>query len=73
MKTSWTSFRKHSDTLPKFLPALRIEWGSLTFRLGRRFLDEIRIPTRWTLDEAGSFEYNRVLDPKPSLDMSNKV
>ncbi|WP_457301973.1 NAD(P)/FAD-dependent oxidoreductase, partial [Phyllobacterium sp. P5_D12] len=25
------------------------------------------------MDEASPFEYNRVLDPKPSLDMSNKA
>jgi glycine/D-amino acid oxidase-like deaminating enzyme len=57
----------------KFLPALKMEWGSLSFRFGGRFFDEARLPTRWKMDEATPFEYNRVLDPKPSLDMSNKA
>ena len=57
----------------KFLPALRMEWGSLSFRFGGRFLDEMRIPTRWTMDEASPFEYNRVLDPKPSLSISDRA
>ncbi len=49
-----------------FLPALRSEWRSLSFRLGGRFFDEMRIPRRWEMDEASPFEYARVLDPKPS-------
>ena len=57
----------------KFLPALRMEWGSLSFRFSGRFLDEMRIPTRWTMDEASPFEYNRVLDPKPSLSISDRA
>ena len=57
----------------KFLPALKTEWNSLSFRFGGRFFDEARMPTRWNMDEASPFEYNRVLDPKPSLDMSNKA
>lgn len=57
----------------RFLPALRMEWSSLSFRFGGRFFDEIRIPTRWTMDEASPFEYHRVLDPKPSLDMSDRA
>ena len=46
-----------------FLPALRSEWKSLSFRLGGRFLDELRTPRRWEMDEASPFEYARVLDP----------
>lgn len=54
-----------------FLPALRTEWRSLKFRLGGRFLDEMRIPRRWAMDEASPFEYCRVLDPKPSKKLSD--
>lgn len=68
------------DIVPKsfryafqFLPALKMEWRSLSFRLGGRFFDEMRMPTRWNMDEASPFEYNRVLDPKPSLDMSSRA
>lgn len=61
------SFRYALD----FLPALRMEWRSLRFRLGNRFIDEARIPNRWSMDEASPFEYCRVLDPKPSMKLSN--
>ncbi|TNC61838.1 NAD(P)/FAD-dependent oxidoreductase [Rubellimicrobium roseum] len=56
-----------------FLPALRKEWRSLNFRLGLKFVDEARIPTRWALDEASPFEYNRVLDPVPSKKLSDSA
>jgi glycine/D-amino acid oxidase-like deaminating enzyme len=56
-----------------FLPALRKEWRSLNFRLGLRFLDEARIPSRWAMDEPSPFEYNRVLDPVPSKKLSDKA
>ncbi|MDQ0563521.1 glycine/D-amino acid oxidase-like deaminating enzyme [Rhizobium mesoamericanum] len=49
-----------------FLPALRSEWKSLSFRLAGRFIDELRISRRWSMDDASPFEYNRVLDPMPS-------
>lgn len=68
------------DLVPKsfkyakaFWPAFRQEWKSLNFRLGYRFLDEARIPTRWRMDEASPFEYCRVLDPKPSAAIANKM
>ena len=41
------SFRLLAD----FLPALRLEYRSLHFRLGGRFLEEWRTPRRWRLDE----------------------
>lgn len=61
------SFRYALD----FLPALRKEWRSLNFRIGARFLDEARIPSRWEMDEASPFEYCRILDPKPSKKLSD--
>ena len=61
------SFRYAAD----FLPALRAEWASLRFRFGGRYFDEARLPSRWALDEASPFEYNRVLDPKPSRRLSD--
>lgn len=56
-----------------FLPALKEEWKSLSFRLGGRFFDEARVPRTWALDEASPFEYARVLDPKPSKAMSDRA
>lgn len=50
----------------KFLPALKNDWRSLGFRIGKRFLDEARLPSRWRLDEESPFERCRVLDPVPA-------
>ncbi|MER8562664.1 FAD-binding oxidoreductase [Mesorhizobium sp. M0578] len=63
------SFRYVRD----FLPALKMEWRSLNFRLGGRFIEEARVPTRWSMDEASPFEYCRVLDPKPSKKSSERA
>lgn len=54
-----------------FLPALSKEWRSLIFRFGGRFFDEARMPGKWAMDEPSPFEYNRVLDPKPSKKLSD--
>lgn len=56
-----------------FLPSLKSEWRSLSFRLGGRFFDEMRMARNWQLDEASPFEYNRVLDPVPSKPMTDKA
>ena len=49
-----------------FLPALRAEWRMLRFRLGGAFVDEVRMPRTWAMDEASPFEHVRVLDPAPT-------
>jgi glycine/D-amino acid oxidase-like deaminating enzyme len=49
-----------------FLPTLRTEWKDLRLRIGRRFIEEWRIPRRWPLDAASPFERVRVLDPAPT-------
>ena len=51
--------------LPAYLPAARLHWKKLRFRLGRRFIEEWRLPRRWALDTASPFEAVRVLDPEP--------
>lgn len=68
------------DIVPKsfryglsFRHALLKEWRSLNFRLSGRFFDEARVPNRWSMDEASPFEYNRVLDPKPSTKLSDQA
>jgi glycine/D-amino acid oxidase-like deaminating enzyme len=55
------SFRLFFD----FLPSLAKEWRALRLRIGRRFIEEWRIPRRWRLDEPSPFEAVRVLDPEP--------
>jgi len=49
--------------LPQYLPAARLHWQKLRFRIGRRFVEEWRRPRRWALDEPSPFEAVRVLDP----------
>jgi glycine/D-amino acid oxidase-like deaminating enzyme len=56
------SFRLFFD----FVPALVAQWHELRLRVGRRFLEEWRIPRRWALDAVTPFEAVRTLDPAPS-------
>ena len=48
-----------------YLPAVRLHWKKLRFRVGGRWVEEWRTPRRWGLDEASPFEAVRVLDPAP--------
>jgi glycine/D-amino acid oxidase-like deaminating enzyme len=52
-----------------FLPSLVKQWHELRLRVGRRFIEEWRVPRRWSLDQATPFEQVRVLDPAPSEQM----
>jgi len=56
------SFRYFAD----FLPSLVRQWHELRLRIGRRLIEEWRIPRRWDLDSVTPFERVRVLDPEPS-------
>ena len=49
----------------QFVPATRIHWKKLRFRIGQRFIDEWQRPRRWTLDVPSPFEAVRALDPEP--------
>ncbi|MFW7267834.1 NAD(P)/FAD-dependent oxidoreductase [Gluconacetobacter sp. Hr-1-5] len=51
--------------LPKFLPALRAERRALKPRLDHRFIEALRQPRHWAMDQATIFERVRTLDPKP--------
>lgn len=57
----------------KFLPAFIRDRQELRLRIGRPFLDELRTPRRWALDEPSPFEKVRVLDPEPSHSSLEKV
>lgn len=48
-----------------YLPAVRLHWKKLRFRVGRRWADEWRMPRHWGLEEASPFEVVRTLDPEP--------
>jgi glycine/D-amino acid oxidase-like deaminating enzyme len=49
--------------LPQYLPAARLHWQKLRFRIGSRFQEEWRTPRKWALDGPSPFEAVRVLDP----------
>jgi glycine/D-amino acid oxidase-like deaminating enzyme len=49
----------------RYMPALRAQWNDLRLRLGGRFLEELRMPRRWSLDAESPFERVRILDPEP--------
>ena len=48
-----------------YLPAARLHWKKLRFRVGRRWVEEWRLPRHWGLDQTTPFETVRVLDPEP--------
>lgn len=50
----------------RYMSAFRKEQKALHLRLGRRFWDEFRTPSRWALDQPSPFEKTRVLDPDPA-------
>lgn len=56
------SFRLFRD----FWPAFKQDWRGLRLRVGNAFIEESKLPRRWTLDARTPFEAVRVLDPEPS-------
>jgi len=50
----------------KFIPALLQELKTLRISIGGEFLEELRMPNTWALDQESPFEKTRVLDPEPS-------
>jgi glycine/D-amino acid oxidase-like deaminating enzyme len=50
----------------EFLPALQNDWNSLRFRIGRKFLEAARQPSKWSMDDVSPFERIRILNPVPS-------
>ena len=56
------SFRFLGD----FLPSAVKQWHEIRLRVGRRFIDELTMPRRWSLDAVTPFETVRTLDPEPS-------
>jgi glycine/D-amino acid oxidase-like deaminating enzyme len=57
----------------QYMPALRAQWNDLRLRLGGRFIEELRTPRRWRLDEVSPFEQVRILDPKPDRDLLDQA
>jgi glycine/D-amino acid oxidase-like deaminating enzyme len=57
----------------KFLPAFMRDRQELRLQIGPRFVEEMRTPRRWVLDEPSPFERVRVLDPEPSHSSLDEV
>lgn len=57
----------------KFLPALKSQFGSIKLGLNARFLDGLRMPRRWPLDQPTIFELVRTLDPVPNPSFNAKA
>lgn len=51
----------------QFLPAWLAERKYLKLRVGKRFMEELRIPRRFSLDSITPFEQQRVLDPQAGM------
>ena len=56
-----------------FLPSFARQRHELRLRIGERFIEEARRPTRWSLDEETPFERTRILDPKPSASILDEA
>jgi glycine/D-amino acid oxidase-like deaminating enzyme len=56
-----------------YLPAARLHWRRLRFRIGQRFVEEWRTKRRWSLDEPTPFEAVRTLDPEPDPYVLNRA
>jgi glycine/D-amino acid oxidase-like deaminating enzyme len=54
----------------RFLPAVRMEWKALRFRLGKRFLEEWSEASQLAPDRPTVFERVRILDPEPDAALS---
>ena len=54
----------------QFLPAMKMEWKSLRFRLGKRFLEEWSEASQLAPDPPTVFERVRILDPEPDQALS---
>jgi len=50
----------------RFAGSLKSGWKELRFRVGHRFVEEMRMPKKWALDGQSPFELIRTLDPEPS-------
>jgi glycine/D-amino acid oxidase-like deaminating enzyme len=47
-----------------YMPAVKLHWKKLRFRIGNRFMEEWRTKRKWALDAETPFEAVRTLDPE---------
>jgi glycine/D-amino acid oxidase-like deaminating enzyme len=58
---------RHFRYFADFLPIMKLEWRGIRLKIGKHFVDEWNLPTRWSLDQMTPFEMVRVLDPAPHI------
>lgn len=49
----------------KFFPALKSEFARLNYRIGKRFVEELKTPRKWGPTDRTPFEDTRIYDPEP--------
>lgn len=59
--------------LPEYMASFLSTWRELKLRVGATFLEEWRVPKRWTADEPSPFEAVRTLDPVPRPSFTTKA
>ncbi len=57
----------------KFYPAYRQSKEQILPRIGKRFFEELKWPTKWSLDSVTPFETERILNPQPDLKLLNQA
>ncbi|MBO0906418.1 NAD(P)/FAD-dependent oxidoreductase [Jiella sonneratiae] len=57
----------------QFMPALKMEWRSMSPRIGRRFVEEWRDLRPARPGETSPYERTRILDPEPNLKMGDRA
>ena len=57
----------------KFWPAFLQGHDSIRVRLGSGFLEALRTPSNWTMDEVSPFERQRMLHPEPEMQVLGQM
>ncbi|MEM7282233.1 MAG: FAD-binding oxidoreductase [Pseudomonadota bacterium] len=57
----------------RFAPAFQQERNAIKLRINSEFLEEFKQAKRWPLDQPTVFERQRILHPKPSVNMLDKT
>ncbi len=57
----------------KFYPAYRQSKEQTSLRIGKRFFEELKWPSKWSLDSVTPFETERILDPQPDRKLLDRA
>lgn len=56
-----------------FAPTLIKSWGEMRLRINKQFIEEWRIPKRWSPSKVTPFERVRILDPHPTTRLNQEA